>query len=56
MKTLCVENNRDIFSKASIRVLEPTPPVIQSVLENLSPGTVRSRPETDHLSSFNVEI
>jgi len=49
-----MENNRDIFSKASIRVLGPTPRVIQSVSENISSGIMRSGPETEHLSSFNI--
>jgi hypothetical protein len=55
IKALSMENNRDILSKASIRVLGPTQPIIQRVLENLSPVTMRSGPETDHLSAFNVE-
>jgi len=56
IKALRMENNGDIFSKASIRVLRPTPPVIKNVPENFSPGIMRSGSETDHLSSFNVEI
>jgi hypothetical protein len=54
-KALRMENNRDIFSKASIRMLGPTQPAIQRVPENLSPGIMRSGPETDHLNELNVE-
>jgi hypothetical protein len=55
IKALHVENNRDIFSKVSIRVLGPTQPAIQRVPKNLSPLIIQSEPKIDHLNAPNVE-